>query len=455
MDTMEGKDFGKYTLLDHMGKGGVADVYRASDNEEGGVLAIKIFKTAKKRPPHVARKLRDRELRMLISIQHPNVVKYYESGEIGDACYYTMEFVENSLHKHMRSGAVLSLPDKVHIMRQACNALQAIHQQGIVHRDIKPANILLDQASSGAFHVKVADLGIAKKVSEIKEKEKKQKSGRVPGTPKYLSPEQILLWPVDGRTDVFSLGISAYEFLAGKPPFKAADARGFLDANFKDEPPPLHEVNKEIPPFMDRIVSKMLSKNREDRYDSDTLARDLELVYQHLISDAELIDEEHTGSVFYVAKVRLDEGTGKLEKAMGWLKRQQLDWPQLAAMAVIAGVATVYTLLAMPPMPHPPGRNDPISLDTPERLTGTAALEKAENLLASERNWLALIYLEQIDGDELDDSQLQLKQSLLERTHRRLASPFLEKAREKADESLEEEANKLLEQVKKRFPLAG
>ncbi len=212
---MEYPELGKFTLLDHMGKGGVANVYRATDNEAGNIVAVKIFEPSEDRPSGVVCNLRDREVRMLISVQHPNVVKYYEMGAVDDVFYYAMEFVENSLLKRMRKGDAFSVADKIHILRQTCNALQAIHHQGIVHRDVKPGNILLDEAPNGAIHVKITDLGIAKHVSET-DIVREDPSRRVPGTPKYLSPEQIQLKPVDGRADIFSLGVVAYELLTGQ-----------------------------------------------------------------------------------------------------------------------------------------------------------------------------------------------------------------------------------------------
>jgi serine/threonine protein kinase len=149
-----------------MGKGGMATVYRAADNSDGTIVAIKIFQTSPERSADLSRKLRDREVRMLVSVQHPNIVKYRTSGEVGDNFFYAMEFVENSLLKRMRSGSDFDLVDKVLILRQTAEALGAIHHQGIVHRDVKPGNILLDQDPNGAIHVKLTDLGIAKNVSE-------------------------------------------------------------------------------------------------------------------------------------------------------------------------------------------------------------------------------------------------------------------------------------------------
>ena len=296
---METTDFGKFTLLEAMGKGSVGIVYRATDTVAGNIVAIKIFQADPERPADVVRRLRDREVHMLISIQHPNVVKYYECGQVDGAYYYIMEFVEDSLLKRMRNPSEFTLPEKIHILRQTVNALQGTHNQGIVHRDIKPGNILLDESPSGAIHVKVTDLGIAKHVSET-DVERGDFPRRVPGTPKYLAPEQIRLKPVDGRADIFSLGVVAYELLSGRPPFKASSSEEYLKANLRQEPRPLHHVNPDVPVFFSELVGKMLAKEREGRYDSDTLARDLELTYQHLVSNAPLVEQSNPQSIFYV-----------------------------------------------------------------------------------------------------------------------------------------------------------
>ena len=119
---MEIRQFGKYALLDHMGKGGMANVYRACDNESGVIVAIKIFESTEERPPDVSRKFRDRELHMLLSVQHPNIVRFFETGEIEDEFFYAMEFVEDSLLRCMRQKKEFDLLTKIHILRQTANA---------------------------------------------------------------------------------------------------------------------------------------------------------------------------------------------------------------------------------------------------------------------------------------------------------------------------------------------
>jgi len=333
---MEPKAFGKFTLLEKMGKGSVGTVYRAMDNEAGNIVAIKTFEPTHERPPDVVRRLRDREVRMLISIQHPNVVRYYESGQVGDALYYSMEFVEDSLLKRMREQGEFSLIQKVHILRQTTNALQTMHNQGIVHRDVKPGNILLDESPSGAVHVKVTDLGIAKHVSET-DIARADASRTVPGTPKYLSPEQIRLRPVDGRADVFSLGVVAYEVLTGRAPFEARSNEGYLRANRYQPLRSMLQVRPELPAFLDDMVSRMLAREREDRYDSDALARDFDLAYQHLVSDAPLVEQNNPQSLFYVAAE--PEAEGEKEEPGQALRIVPAAWAAAVGLLIVGFIA--------------------------------------------------------------------------------------------------------------------
>ncbi|MFW6044756.1 MAG: serine/threonine-protein kinase [Planctomycetota bacterium] len=393
---MECEEFGKFTLLDHMGKGGVASVYRAHDNEGGNIVAVKIFEPDDHRSEKTVRRLRDREVRMLISVQHPNVVKYYESGNVGESCYYTMEFVENSLLNRMRGDDELELVDKIHILRQASNALQAIHHQGIVHRDIKPGNILLDEDPSGAIHAKVTDLGIAKHVSET-DAPRDDGSKKVPGTPKYLSPEQIRLKAVDGRADVFSLGVVAYEVLTGTTPFQAETSEEYLRANLNDEFDAIHRVNPDVPAFINPLLERMLAKDREGRYDSDTLARDLELTYQHLVSDSPLVEQRNPDSVYYVPPVSdLEEEKTETPESIWW---------RVAVFLIFALTAAYIVWARWPETPDLAEKSARVNLKDPAAPDVERGLEQARSMTESGRHWEALAVLESLNREEMNQGE--------------------------------------------------
>ncbi len=436
---MRSRDFGKYTLLEHVGKGGMGSVYRACDNSTGRIVAVKVFEPTDSRPPETCVKLRDREVSMLVRAAHPNLVKYFESGRIGDDCYYTMEFVEQSLYKWMRSGRDLPLVDRVHILRQAASGLAALHHQGVVHRDVKPGNLLLDLDPSGAVHVKLTDLGIARDVREA-DIVQQQTHRRVLGTPKYVSPEQIHRGPFDGRSDVFSLGVLAYELLSGTAPFSADSSQAYLVVNVEQQQQPLHEVNEEIPPFLSDIVQKMLAKGREERYDSETLARDLELAQQHLVSGAPLVERANSASLFYEAGPEEEgEETETLIARGSW---------ELAA--VVAVVAAVVVGLLWPAAPRDDSQSAPPPAADPLQRAGEAA--------EAGRFWQALTLLQGVSEDDVPPGQRAELAGLSEQVQQALVAAQHDAAAAMLEGDRREEAEVLLQQTTELFPdnpLAG
>jgi tetratricopeptide (TPR) repeat protein len=423
-----------------MGKGGMATVFRAADNSDGTIVAIKIFQTSAERPVDISRKLRDREVRMLVSVQHPNIVKYRTSGEVGDNFFYAMEFVENSLLKRMRSGSDFDLVDKVLILRQTAEALGAVHHQGIVHRDVKPGNILLDQDPNGAIHVKLTDLGIAKNVSET-DIVREQTSARVPGTAKYLSPEQIRLQAVDGRSDVFGLGVVAYELITGEPPFKAKNSEEYLEANRMQAQRPAIELAPDMPEYLSEMVDRMLVKEREERYDSDTLARDLELVRQHLISGAEMVEKSNAASMFYAAPVALEQRERPVERRH---VIAPISWALAVAVALLALVSS-YTLWPVQAQsPGFPAASPP--LEPGERL------ELAEAAAGADRPWRTLALLEPLAGSALSKADQRRRDELVKGARSVLADGLYKQAAAVLAEGRIEEAEVLLARMEEASP---
>jgi len=413
-EIMENRRLGRYTLLEHLGRGGMAVVYRATDNETGSIVAVKIFQSGPERPPEMSARLRDREVRMLMSVQHPNIVKFRDAGQEGDDYFFAMEFVENSLLKCMRRGAPFELVDTVLILRQTVSALAAIHHQGIVHRDIKPGNILLDQNPNSTAHAKLTDLGIAKNVSET-DIVREQMPTRVPGTPKYLSPEQIRLQAVDGRADIFSLGVVAYELLTGTTPFKADSTEAYLKANVEQAHLPVLEVDGSVPKYLSDMVDRMLAKDREERYDSDTLARDLELVQQHLISEAPMVERTNPASMFYEPPAR----TGRRFVAAA---RRPAIAPVSWALALALALVGLVTSLALWPgderLPAPAGGATPPTPDA------AARLRQAEEALADGQHWRAMSSLRALEADDLPAEMQDRARRLAEQAQEVVAEPY-------------------------------
>jgi len=435
-------ELGKFTLLNHMGTGGVASVYRARDNEDGKIVAIKIFEPTEERPADLMRRLKEREVRMLVSVQHPNVVKFYEAGVVDERYYYAMEFVGDSLLMRMRKRDEFTLLEKVRILRQCANALQAMHHQGIVHRDIKPGNILLDRDRHGAIQVKVTDLGIAKNVSEA-DIVRQATSKRIPGTPKYLSPEQIKLMAVDGRADIFSLGVVAYELLAGTAPVKAQSTDEYLEANLRQDPEPISRLNEQIPPFLDQLVAKMLVKDREQRSDSDTLARDLELVEQHLVSDAPLVEYINASSVFYVP-LEPEEEQEAAEK--GGSPILKVSWAAVAVLVAL-GVFSGYYLW---PVELGSAAGETVAVDV--KPSDEVLLQRALGYAAEGSEWHALVLLRRINGQSLDERQRAAFERLRQEVHRNLAGQSYETGTKMLAGNRLREAEVLLKRMESFFP---
>jgi hypothetical protein len=377
---------------------------------------------------------------MLVSVQHPNIVKYRTSGEVGDSFFYAMEFVENSLLKRMRSGSDFELEDKVLILRQTAEALAAVHHQGIVHRDVKPGNILLDEDPNGAIHVKLTDLGIAKNVSET-DIVREQTSARVPGTAKYLSPEQVRLQAVDGRSDVFGLGVVGYELLTGEPPFKAKNADEYLEANRMQAQRPAIELAPDMPEYLSEMLDRMLAKDREERYDSDTLARDLELVRQHLISGADMVDRTNAASMFYAPPIEVQKQEEPERKRR---TIAPVSWGLAVGVAVLGLVASY----ALWPGPAEAG----IAAPPPPPLGPEERLVLAEEASGAGRTLRAVALLEAIDEDTVSKAFLRRRDAVLEALRTRIADDLYRQAAAVLAEGRIEEAEVLLARLVETSP---
>ena len=214
MSNLEGgRSVGRYRILDFLGAGAMGEVYLAEDPHIERKLAIKTVRLVG-RPQEVEdrKKRLLREARAAGRLLHPNVVALFDAGEADGLLFLAFEFVEGSDLANRLERGPLSLREVLRIVRQVAEALHYAHGQGVVHRDIKPSNILLDTIG----RVKVADFGIAKMAGQSTEL---TVAGSVMGSPQYLSPEQIRGEELDGRSDVFSLGVVLYELLSGNRPF--------------------------------------------------------------------------------------------------------------------------------------------------------------------------------------------------------------------------------------------
>ena len=274
-----GSQLGRYRIVRLLGSGAMGDVYLAEDPQIERQLAIKTVRVAEGKPEDVEDRKRRllREAKAAGRMIHPHVVTLFDAGEAEGVLYLAFEFVGGSdLAQRMEMDPPLTLGEVLRIVREAADALEFAHRQGIVHRDIKPANIMLDVHG----RVKVADFGIAKVVGQATEL---TMTGSVVGSPHYLSPEQVRGEELDGRTDVFSLGVVLYELLGNRRPFQGESLTTLVYQILHQEPPPIPQLRPDLAPYFDSLVRRMMAKDRELRFASAgalaaeiaTLERDL------------------------------------------------------------------------------------------------------------------------------------------------------------------------------------
>ncbi len=277
MNALEGGScVGRYRIVKFLGAGAMGEVYLAEDPQIDRQLAIKTVRLVG-RPQEIddRKKRLLREARAAGRLLHPNIVTLFDAGEAEGLLYLAFEFVEGvDLAGRLDSASRLSLRDVLRIARQSADALDYAHSQGIVHRDIKPSNILLDRAG----RVKIADFGIAKMAGQSTEL---TMVGSVMGSPQYLSPEQIKGEDLDGRSDVFSLGVVLYEILSGKRPFEGDTITSLVYQILHKELPPISDL-RAVPPRLEALMRKMLAKDRDDRLTAGAAARELAVVEMEL-----------------------------------------------------------------------------------------------------------------------------------------------------------------------------
>lgn len=253
---------GRYEILGELGRGAMGVVYRAVDPVIGRNVAVKTIRLTEEGTGLSRTELLSRfqtEARAAGLLTHPNIVVVYDAGEEDGLYYITMELVTGkSLQATFDAGDAFPVPRIIRIMEQTCSALQFAHERNIVHRDIKPANLMLTADDT----VKVTDFGTAK----ILQFGTVQQTTHVMGTPSYMSPEQVKGRPVDGRTDIFSLGVVLYEMLTGEKPFPGQSITTVIYKIVNEEPIPPRQLNPSIHPGLNEIVMRALAKEPDVRY---------------------------------------------------------------------------------------------------------------------------------------------------------------------------------------------
>lgn len=252
---------GRYEVIDELGRGAMGIVYKGEDPKIHRTVAIKTVRISDF-DESLVDEMKERFFREAESaglLTHPNIVTIYDAGEEHDLAFIAMEYLKGrDLEEHTKKENLLSLRETLSVAAQVADALEYAHSKGIVHRDIKPANIMrVDETGE----IKVTDFGIARITASSK-----TKTGIIMGTPSYMSPEQVSGNKVDGRSDIFSLGVVFYELLCGVKPFTGDDMTSLMYMIAKEKHSSVKTINPKIPIVIEKVIDKALEKDVNKRY---------------------------------------------------------------------------------------------------------------------------------------------------------------------------------------------
>jgi TolB-like protein/Flp pilus assembly protein TadD/predicted Ser/Thr protein kinase len=324
---MIGSVISHYKILDKLGEGGMGVVYKAHDTTLDRTVALKFLPQALT----ADRSERERfyqEARAASQLLHPNVTAIFEIGESEGQMFLAMEYVDGrTLSKLILDEEPLAVKKAIDLAIQMCTGLSIAHEKGIVHRDIKSENLLVN----GKGELKITDFGLAK----LKGSSKLTKAGSTLGTAAYMSPEQAQGEDVDARSDIFSAGVVLYELLAGKLPFRGDHQAAMLYSLINEDPLPLERFNEKITPELQRIVSKALAKDREDRYQhADEMLADLK-------RERKGMEYARTGAVALQPSSRGTESILPVDPAKPSAGRKRMT-PIIAGAALLLLAAGIY-----------------------------------------------------------------------------------------------------------------
>lgn len=347
-----GKRVGNYVIERPLARGGMGSVFVAKHPHLGREVAVKFLDLEVSSRPDLAQRFLS-EARITASLHHPNIVDIFDFGDLDGRLYYVMELLRGpSLRAHMRARAHFSPEELLPYMQQICSALDAAHGAGVVHRDLKPANVLLLDGEPP--RLKLLDFGVAKMMSTG---DTQTKSGQVLGTPSHMAPEQAMgdVHLITPRTDIYSLGVIAYEMLTGSPPFRHESAMMLMIMHVRDAVTPVRELAPEVPERVARLVEACLAKTPEARPQS-----------------ARAFSEELSAAVRHgaprsaIAIVPPDDGQGKFAPAAVSLHRSDAG-----SVSLLGTQPTVMepTAVSFDPVPKVPQQE---ALGAPEREAATS-----------------------------------------------------------------------------------
>jgi len=269
----------RYKLIEQIGTGGMANVYKGKDTYLGRTIAIKMLKTNSDKKKELINRFK-KEAQSIAALSHPNIVSIYDIGKEENIDYFIMEYIDGmSLKEKIEKEKVLKWEECITIISCICQALEYAHKKNIMHRDIKPHNILITSDNIA----KVADFGLAKFTTAANSL---TQTGTIMGSAQYMSPEQIESTTLDERCDIYSLGITFYEMFTGHLPFNGNNLVSIIIKQKNELPIEPYEINKEIPQSVNNIIMKMLEKDPDKRYQTmPELISDIDLASKNINYD--------------------------------------------------------------------------------------------------------------------------------------------------------------------------
>ncbi len=258
MEDLTGKQFGPYQIVAPLGEGGMAAVYKAYQPSMERYVAIKVLPRQMAESAEFIARFK-REAHLLAQLQHPHILPVFDYGQADGYTYIVMPFIQSGTLADAMRIRQMSLPEVGRIITQVGDALGYAHVRGMIHRDVKPSNVLIDERGNCLL----TDFGLARMTDASA---KLTSSGAVMGTPAYMSPEQGAGQPLDGRSDIYSLGIIFYEMITGQVPYQAETPIAIVFKHIQDPLPPVRKFVPDLPEEIEMVLLKSLAKNPADRY---------------------------------------------------------------------------------------------------------------------------------------------------------------------------------------------
>lgn len=259
---LTGKRLGKYELKERLGRGGMAEVYKAFQTGVERFVAVKVMHSHLSDSADFRQRFQ-REAKAVGNLQHPHIMRVIDFDSEGDQNYMVMEFVQGgTLRDYLNEKGALPVPEALALTKQLANALRYAHNRGMIHRDIKPANVMFSDPTR--THTVLADFGVAKMLSEAQ----MTVSGTMLGTPAYMPPEVVKGEPADHRADIFSLGAMLYEMVTGRTPHTGDTPYAVMLKQANEPSPPPTEINPDLPPEVEAFVMQALAQDPDERFDS-------------------------------------------------------------------------------------------------------------------------------------------------------------------------------------------